>query len=149
MLQLFKKRQSATGDTGINRGCRLEHRAEKWEPVFRLKRCENKKPELATCVGFNAACDRWTITKLGRIRRDDCSISVCAESVSGRWRTSKQVRRAMLCRMAVAVPSFSAGYAEIKFRLLIGYGTIQILGREITSRRARNSLILAKKSAVI
>src|SRR3546814_9004267 len=33
----------------------LEHRAEKWEPVFRLKRCDNKSLERATCIRFNAA----------------------------------------------------------------------------------------------
>ncbi len=33
----------------------LEHRAEKWEPVFRKKRYDNKQLERATCVKFNAA----------------------------------------------------------------------------------------------
>jgi len=28
----------------------LEHRAEKWEPTFRLKRCDNKELERAPCV---------------------------------------------------------------------------------------------------
>ncbi|WP_336967817.1 hypothetical protein [Sphingobium aromaticiconvertens] len=34
----------------------LEHRAEKWEPVFRKNDAITKKVEQATCVGFNAAC---------------------------------------------------------------------------------------------
>src|SRR3546814_18770136 len=33
----------------------LEHRAEKREPVFRLKRRDNKSLERATCIRFNAA----------------------------------------------------------------------------------------------
>jgi hypothetical protein len=33
----------------------LEHRAQKWEPVLRLKGCDNKKLERATCVRLNAA----------------------------------------------------------------------------------------------
>ena len=33
----------------------LEHRAQKWEPVSRLKGCDNKKLERATCVRLNAA----------------------------------------------------------------------------------------------
>src|SRR3546814_17870061 len=28
----------------------LEHRADKWEPVFRLKRCANKRLERGTCI---------------------------------------------------------------------------------------------------
>ena len=43
----------------------LEHRAKKWEPVFRKKRCDNKYLEQAKRVGFNAACSR----RPGSIRR--------------------------------------------------------------------------------
>jgi len=52
-----------TGDaavflTGSSRSTgtrQLEHRPEKWEPVFRLKGCDNKELERAPCVRFSAA----------------------------------------------------------------------------------------------
>jgi hypothetical protein len=36
----------ANDQQGIGRHCcRLKHRAEKWEPVFRIRRCDNKDSE--------------------------------------------------------------------------------------------------------
>src|SRR3546814_20273566 len=58
---LFRSVWSAGGATLTGQVCYiqieawLEHRAEKWEPVFRLKRCDNKSLERATCIRFNAA----------------------------------------------------------------------------------------------
>ena len=37
---------------------KLEPREQKWEPVLREKRCDNKKLERTPCVRFNAARSR-------------------------------------------------------------------------------------------